>query len=88
RHQPAEPLEAGESVVTVVRWLGNSAPAITPGSGPLLTQRAAMVFLLAALAGIGATVLAALAGNAWPVAVSVGSGTSATAVLFFREIID
>ncbi|MFB0615267.1 hypothetical protein [Streptomyces sp. AGS-58] len=57
-------------------------------AGPLLTQRAAMVFLLAALAGIGATVLAALAGNAWPVAVSVGSGTSATAVLFFREIID
>ncbi|AYN42157.1 hypothetical protein D9753_28370 [Streptomyces dangxiongensis] len=57
-------------------------------AGPLLTQRAAMVFLLAALAGIGATVLAALAGDVWPVAVSVGSGTAATAVLFFREIID
>ncbi|MEU6668884.1 hypothetical protein [Streptomyces sp. NPDC046727] len=55
--------------------------------GPLLTQRAAIVFLLAALAGIGATVLAALAGNVWPVAVSVGSGTAATAVLFFKQII-
>ncbi|MEU2063354.1 hypothetical protein [Streptomyces sp. NPDC013455] len=55
---------------------------------PLLTQRAAIVFLLAALAGIGATVLASLAGNVWPVAVSVGCGTAASAVLFFREIID
>jgi hypothetical protein len=57
------------------------------GDGPLLTQRAAIVFLLAALAGVGATVLAALAGNVWPVAVSVGCGTAATAVLFFKEII-
>ena len=56
--------------------------------GPLLTQRAAIVFLLAVLVGIGATVLAALAGNPWPVAVSVGSGAAATAVLFFQEIID
>ncbi|CAM5567806.1 hypothetical protein SALBM311S_02032 [Streptomyces alboniger] len=56
--------------------------------GPLLTQRAAIVFLLAALVGIGATVLAALAGKPWPVAVSVGSGAAATAVLFFKEIID
>ncbi|MFF9769314.1 hypothetical protein ACIGXF_18275 [Streptomyces sp. NPDC053086] len=56
--------------------------------GPLLTQRAAIVFLLAALAGIGATVLAALAGSGWPVAVSAGGGTAATAVLFFKEIID
>ncbi|MEU0073266.1 hypothetical protein ABZ027_27495 [Streptomyces sp. NPDC006332] len=55
--------------------------------GPLLTQRAAIVFLLGALVGIGATVLAALGGNAWPVAVSVGGGAAATAVLFFREII-
>ncbi|MEU3827242.1 hypothetical protein GT045_05970 [Streptomyces sp. SID486] len=56
--------------------------------GPLLTQRAAIVFLLAALAGVGATVLAVLSGSVWPVAVSVGSGTAATAVLFFKEIID
>jgi hypothetical protein len=56
--------------------------------GPLLTQRAAIVFLLAALVGIGATVLAALAGTTWPVAVSVGSGSAASAVLFFKEIID
>ncbi|MFI5686377.1 hypothetical protein [Streptomyces sp. NPDC051636] len=56
--------------------------------GPLLTQRAAIVFLLAALVGIGATVLAALAGNPWPVTVSLGSGSAATAVLFFKEIID
>ncbi|MEV7690491.1 hypothetical protein ACFW1F_08595 [Streptomyces bungoensis] len=58
------------------------------GDGPLLTQRAALVFLLAALAGIGATVLAFLAGKAWPVAVSVGGGTAASAVLFFQQIID
>ncbi|WP_030347449.1 MULTISPECIES: hypothetical protein, partial [unclassified Streptomyces] len=55
--------------------------------GPLLTQRAALVFLLAALAGAGATVLAALAGNPWPVALSVGGGTAGSAVLFFKEII-
>ncbi|MGI5371217.1 hypothetical protein [Streptomyces iakyrus] len=56
--------------------------------GPLLSQRAAIVFLLAALVGIGATVLAALAGNVWPVAVSVGGGVVAPAVLFFNQIID
>jgi fatty acid desaturase len=56
-------------------------------NGPLLTQRAALVFLLAALAGVGATVLAALSGSPWPVAVSVGCGAAATAVLFFKEII-
>lgn len=56
--------------------------------GPLLTQRAAIVFLLAALVGVGGGVLAALAGNAWPVAVSAGGGAAGTAVLFFREIID
>ncbi|WP_037835550.1 MULTISPECIES: hypothetical protein [unclassified Streptomyces] len=55
---------------------------------PLLSQRAAMVFLLAALVGIGAAVLAALAGNVWPLAVSVGSGAGAMAVMFFNQIID
>ncbi|AGS68577.1 hypothetical protein [Streptomyces collinus] len=55
--------------------------------GPLLTQRAALVFLLAALAGVGAAVLAALAGNAWPVAVSLGCGAAVTGVMFFKEII-
>ena len=50
--------------------------------------RAAIVFLLAALVGIGATVLAAPAGNVWPVAVSVGGGVVAPAVLFFNQIID
>ncbi|MFD0392988.1 hypothetical protein ACFQ3Z_11610 [Streptomyces nogalater] len=60
-----------------------------PGeNGPLLTQRAAIVFLLAALAGLAAAVLAALVGGAWPVAVSAGAGTAASAVLFFKEIID
>ncbi|MFB7248089.1 hypothetical protein CW362_23040 [Streptomyces populi] len=56
--------------------------------GPLLTQRAAIVFLLAALVGIGATVLTVLSDKGWPVAVSVGSGSAASAVLFFKEIID
>jgi hypothetical protein len=46
------------------------------------------VFLLAVLVGIGATVLAALAGHVWPVAVSVGGGVVAPAVLFFNQIID
>ncbi|MEU7719837.1 hypothetical protein [Streptomyces tibetensis] len=60
-----------------------------PGrDGPLLSQRAAIVFLLAALTGIGATVLAVLAGHVWPVAVSVGGGVVAPAVLFFNQIID
>ncbi|MEV3969459.1 hypothetical protein AB0K68_15115 [Streptomyces sp. NPDC050698] len=60
-----------------------------PGrDGPLLSQRAAIVFLLAALVGIGATVLAALAGHVWPVAVSVGGGVLAPAVMFFNQIID
>ncbi|MFF7043650.1 hypothetical protein [Streptomyces massasporeus] len=58
------------------------------GDGPLLSQRTAIVFLLAALVGVGATVLAALAGNMWPVAVSVGGGVVAPAVLFFNQIID
>ncbi|MGW2952602.1 hypothetical protein [Streptomyces eurythermus] len=58
------------------------------GGGPLLTQRAAVVFLLAGLAGAAAGVLAALAGSPWPVAVSAGAGTAASAVLFFKEIID
>jgi hypothetical protein len=57
-------------------------------NGPLLSQRAAVVFLLAALVGVGAAVLSALAGNAWPLAVSVGSGASAMAVVFFNQIID
>ncbi|WP_329416593.1 hypothetical protein OG802_33520 [Streptomyces sp. NBC_00704] len=56
--------------------------------GPLLTQRAAVVFLLAALVGIAATALSVLAGNGWPVAVSVGGGVVAPAVLFFNQIID
>ncbi|MFI8191539.1 hypothetical protein ACIF8T_22420 [Streptomyces sp. NPDC085946] len=58
------------------------------GGRPLLSQRAAVVFLLAALVGVGAAVLAALAGNVWPLAVSVGSGASAMAVVFFDQIID
>ncbi|MGW0862456.1 MULTISPECIES: hypothetical protein [Streptomyces] len=58
------------------------------GNGPLLSQRAAVVFLLAALVGIGAGVLSCVAGNAWPLAVSVGGGASAMAVVFFNQIID
>ncbi|MFF7312834.1 hypothetical protein [Streptomyces sp. NPDC008137] len=58
------------------------------GNGPLLSQRAAVVFLLAALVGIGAAVLSCLAGNVWPVAVGVGCGASAVAVVLFNEIID
>ncbi|GAB1334741.1 hypothetical protein ACE1SV_13310 [Streptomyces sp. E-15] len=57
------------------------------GDGPLLTQRAALVFLLAALSGLGAAVLAALAGSGWPVAVTVGATGSASGVLFFKQII-
>ncbi|GAA2461782.1 hypothetical protein ACIBAI_17185 [Streptomyces sp. NPDC051041] len=58
------------------------------GNTPLLSQRAAVVFLLAALVGVGAAVLAVLAGNVWPLAVSVGGGAGAMAVVFFNQIID
>ncbi|MEV6804828.1 hypothetical protein ACH4NF_13300 [Streptomyces sp. NPDC017248] len=68
--------------------MSRADPGRPGGDGPLLTQRAAIVFLLAALAGTGAAVLAALAGNAWPVAVSAGAASGASAVLFFKEIID
>jgi hypothetical protein len=54
--------------------------------GPLLSQRAALVFLLAALAGLGAAVLAALAGNPWPVAVGVGGGAAGSSVVLFKDI--
>ncbi|MEU3412184.1 MULTISPECIES: hypothetical protein [unclassified Streptomyces] len=67
--------------------MSQADPGRPGGDGPLLTQRAAIVFLLAALAGVGAAVLAALAGSAWPVAVSAGAGAAVSGVLFFKEII-
>ncbi|MFJ8076998.1 hypothetical protein ACIQ7Q_24415 [Streptomyces sp. NPDC096176] len=55
---------------------------------PLLNQRSAMIFLLAALAGLGAGLLAHLAANPWPVAVTAGAATTAAGVLFFNRIIE
>ncbi|MFF3327612.1 hypothetical protein [Streptomyces sp. NPDC002889] len=55
---------------------------------PLLNQRSAMIFLLAALVGLGAGLLAVLAASPWPVAVTAGMATTAAGVLFFDRIIE
>ncbi|MFE4832123.1 hypothetical protein [Streptomyces sp. NPDC056672] len=54
----------------------------------MLNQRAAIIFLLGALAGIGTGCLTLLATNPWPVAVTAGAATAAAAVLFFDRIIE
>ncbi|WP_316784562.1 hypothetical protein [Streptomyces sasae] len=58
------------------------------GNGPLLNQRAAMIFLLGVLVGIGAGCLTLLATSPWPVAVTTGAAATAGAVLFFDRIIE
>lgn len=59
-------------------------PQPPSGNGPLINQRSAVIFLMGALVGIGAGVLAVLAGNTWPAAVT----TAGAGVLFFHQIID
>jgi hypothetical protein len=63
-------------------------PHPNDGNRPLLNQRSAVIFLLGALAGIGAGCLTLLAANPWPAAVTAGAATMAAAVLFFDRIIE
>lgn len=55
--------------------------------GPLLDHRAATVFLLAILTGIGAGVCTVGAGNGVPAAVLAGGAAFGAAVVFFHSII-
>ncbi|NYI06890.1 hypothetical protein [Allostreptomyces psammosilenae] len=54
---------------------------------PLLTLRAAVVFLLGALTGVAAGVLSGLGGAGIPAAVLAGGAAAGAAVVFFRSII-
>ncbi|MEV6314433.1 hypothetical protein [Streptomyces sp. NPDC051776] len=59
-----------------------------PGPGPLLGLRAAIVFLLGLLAGVGAGVLTVLAGGGLASATLTGAAAAGAGVLFFHSIID
>jgi hypothetical protein len=64
------------------------APQQTSDDGsPLLTLRAALIFTLAILIGVGAGVLTVLAGNTPPQAVLVGSGAAGSALVLFNWVI-
>ncbi|MGR6998734.1 hypothetical protein ACU686_12465 [Yinghuangia aomiensis] len=54
---------------------------------PLLSLRAALVFLLAGLAGAGAGALTALTGAGVPQSLLYGAGVSGLAVGFFDRVI-
>jgi hypothetical protein len=54
---------------------------------PLLSLRTTIVLLLAVLIGVGAGVLAALAGQVLPAAVLVGGGAAGGALLLFHTLI-
>ncbi|CAL9475029.1 hypothetical protein [Streptomyces sp. enrichment culture] len=54
---------------------------------PLLTQRAALVLLLAALTGIGAGVLTAWQGHGAAAAVGAGLAAFGPGVVFFHLVI-
>jgi hypothetical protein len=60
--------------------------ANTP-TGPLLTVRAAVIFLLALLVGTIAAVLAFLAYHSAPGAVLTGGGAAGGAILLFNTLI-
>lgn len=62
-------------------------PEDDPGGGPLLTPRAALVLLLAVLAGLGAGVLAVWSGRHPAEAVGIGVAAAAAAAGFFNWII-
>ncbi|MFC6093920.1 hypothetical protein [Saccharothrix lopnurensis] len=59
-----------------------------PESARLLTPRGALILLLAVLVGIGAGVLAAMAGRHPAEAVLAGVAASAAAVMFFDRLVD
>ncbi|MEV7216693.1 hypothetical protein AB0O31_26820 [Kitasatospora cineracea] len=56
--------------------------------GPLLGQRAAVIFLLGALVGLGAGVCTVLAGGSPAGGVLAGGAAFGASVMFFHAIID
>lgn len=67
-----------------------TAPAAQPPPGevlPLLTLRAALIFTLAILIGVGAGVLTVLAGSSLPQAVLVGTGVGGSALMALNKVI-
>jgi hypothetical protein len=70
------------------RHLGAVSPAGNSGSEPLLSLRTTVVLVLAALVGVGAGVLAALAGQPVPAATLVGGGGAGAAIALFHRLID
>ncbi|MEV4708671.1 hypothetical protein [Actinoplanes sp. NPDC049316] len=64
------------------------SPARNGGPVPLLSVRTTVILVLAALVGVGAGVLAALAGQPVPAATIVGGGAAAAAIALFHSLID
>jgi len=62
-------------------------PTTPPGSGPLLTDRAALVLLIASVVGLVAGGLAYLADHDVPRAVLVGGGAASGALLVFHTLL-
>jgi len=54
---------------------------------PLLSLRSTVVLMLAVLAGIGAGILSAVAGQPVPAAVLVGGGACSGALMMFHRLI-
>ena len=59
----------------------------TPSTPPLLTVRAALVFLAALVVGVLAVALSLLSGASVPAAVLLGGGATGGALLLFHTII-
>ena len=59
----------------------------TDGTGPLLSQRAAVIFLLAVLCGVGAVLLMTWAGQHPGLAITTGAIGAAGATAFFNWVI-
>ncbi len=60
---------------------------MAPSPGPLLSVRAAVILLLAAVVGLLAGLLAHLAGQPLPAACLVGGGAIGGSVLLFHTIV-
>ena len=59
----------------------------SPDPGPLLSSRAALLILLAVLAGLAAAALTMLSGAPWTHAVLVGCTAGAGSLMFFNRVI-
>jgi hypothetical protein len=68
--------------------LDGVSPARNGGPVPLLSVRSTVILVLAALVGVGAGVLAALAGQPVPAATLVGGGAAGAAIALFHSLID